>query len=1007
VCDDTLHLVMMTWTISAPMALSEPCGTAGRPVRLRSRHGEEIAPARSNGINRWISSDPCEACQNHAIVAANEKHDFHHCAPMKGSVGSCPDDTIGDHSDFFLDTKGLAVNVYDMRPGEFVSLTFKRMEDPYLFSEGWYGGEGSTLGTFSVTRANDLQELSHRWVDLDLENFTAEDGAFWHYAEAPNRFTLSMTTEVERYGETFTARPEPCKEYPFTCRGRLSHHLARHHRPHRHLPAPPPYGVFYWSDISTWISYAAMTLSADQYTESNITLPQFMDVIEIPRHWTLVIDTHTAILRQVSVEGVLAFDNETETSLSAYEVNIRSGGELTIGTPEVPHPQKVNITLYGNQSAAIDWYNLHTHKSIAVEGGGKLQIVGRQCPTVWAKIAVTASAQSSTVAVVAGPGETAESTCWTVGDEVVITTSSYSGADTENRRLTQVVMDNEMGTVTLHLDRPLDNEHLGLTTLEAHGHRVVLAAEVGRLTRDIVIQGANYWPPVPSGHYPPEDQEPFQARIVTLGSDKQIWLHGVRFRQVGWSPVKDSYWGTMADFSISGGGGLELRAAHGAVVSQCTFEGTANSLLSVYTSKDVNITENVLFGGNQGGLLLSNSATYAVVRNLVIGGGDYCIVSDVHAPFLRLFTHVRSADYVASTIVGNVAVGCWEYGFLLKGESCDGGERGSPLHDANEAHACGYGYALYGMGCTEVTRMTTWRNQRGIHNWGISWSAPARPNTEDTIGSDYTDLWIMHVVLVQNEDTGLWILNSHDGGAARRLPGLTTTISDSFVVGGFQGEGESGAYSYASVGITIPVYKGGWYQNDDPTDVSGCNGLSTFFGNYHNYPYSTCAIRDVAGQGPQQSYEDVVYATTYINRTVFMNFDQGGAAIMPVRHQFETTHTLKVSDSIFDAATVDEGNRIRLHQTLHSRCGGPYEISCCLYWNCDAHKHVLILDDGSILGGDGGSIISQWDSRDDDFESGVFSRVKVGLDGNTMSWDSIIGGLDTHKVGVFTTSTLP
>ncbi|CAH1803035.1 unnamed protein product, partial [Owenia fusiformis] len=105
---------------------------------------------------------------------------------------------------------------------------------------------------------------------------------------------------------------------------------------------------------------------------------------------------------------------------------------------------------------------------------------GKPISPTWTHLGSTAAAGATSITLneaVSG---------WTVGDEIVIATTGgrHSQKETETRTITAI-----SGT-TLTLDSALVYEHLGVSETFSDGTTVQFRAEVGLLTRNVVVKGS-------------------------------------------------------------------------------------------------------------------------------------------------------------------------------------------------------------------------------------------------------------------------------------------------------------------------------------------------------------------------------------------------------------------------------------------------------------------------------------------------------------------------------------
>jgi hypothetical protein len=75
---------------------------------------------------------------------------------------------------------------------------------------------------------------------------------------------------------------------------------------------------------------------------------------------------------------------------------------------------------------------------------------------------------------------------WFVGGLIVITSTSNDMYDAEERNITRLSQDGK----TLTFSEPLQNQHAGITDVAPNGERFEFRAEVGFLSRNVVVQGA-------------------------------------------------------------------------------------------------------------------------------------------------------------------------------------------------------------------------------------------------------------------------------------------------------------------------------------------------------------------------------------------------------------------------------------------------------------------------------------------------------------------------------------
>jgi hypothetical protein len=108
----------------------------------------------------------------------------------------------------------------------------------------------------------------------------------------------------------------------------------------------------YWNNSEDW---------------PNNTIPGEGDNVHIEPGWNMVFNLNSSspVYKLIRVNGILTFDNTTDTHMKAKHLFIRAG-ELHIGSREYPYQKKATITLYGEKSMETIVYDN------AIEAGNKL-----------------------------------------------------------------------------------------------------------------------------------------------------------------------------------------------------------------------------------------------------------------------------------------------------------------------------------------------------------------------------------------------------------------------------------------------------------------------------------------------------------------------------------------------------------------------------------------------------------------------------------------------------------
>jgi cell migration-inducing and hyaluronan-binding protein len=218
-------------------------------------------------------------------------------------------------------------------------------------------------------------------------------------------------------------------------------------------PEPPLPAPVRWSDPTTWpggqvpASGAAVTIAADR---------------------TVLLDVSPPPLAGLTIDGALVFD-EADLDLTADWIAVT--GTLRVGTTAQPFQHRATITLTGSPDAPPV---MGMGNRVLGVNGGTLDLHG-EARDGWTHLAVTAPAGASQLQLEAAPD-------WRAGDKLVVASTDFEPARAE-----VVTVASRSGSL-VQLAQPLAFAHYGEVQSIA-GKTVDERAEVGLLTRNIVIQG--------------------------------------------------------------------------------------------------------------------------------------------------------------------------------------------------------------------------------------------------------------------------------------------------------------------------------------------------------------------------------------------------------------------------------------------------------------------------------------------------------------------------------------
>jgi hypothetical protein len=217
-----------------------------------------------------------------------------------------------------------------------------------------------------------------------------------------------------------------------------------------------------WSSPSTW---------------ANGQVPVAGQVVTIPAGDVVTLDTNTAALGGLVINGTLQASDTKDLSLTSRYVGVADGGTFRVGTELDPYDYKFTLTLTGVDQGANITVGHHTFgdKFLGV-AGGTLDLHGASASKKsWTRLNAHANAGATSITL-------AETTGWAVGDTIVIAPSGTDARQAERRTITAISGN------TYTLNATLSYDHWGALQTIA-GQTVDQRATVALLTRNIVVQG--------------------------------------------------------------------------------------------------------------------------------------------------------------------------------------------------------------------------------------------------------------------------------------------------------------------------------------------------------------------------------------------------------------------------------------------------------------------------------------------------------------------------------------
>ena len=233
----------------------------------------------------------------------------------------------------------------------------------------------------------------------------------------------------------------------------------------------------YWSDPETWGGEFA---------------PQDGESIVIPEGQMLIVDIdESPILNAVIVEGSLVFIPDSNPNhhrtLDASYIFINKGGVFECGTEDDRYTSKLTITMHGTrEDIQIPTYG---NKGIFVRFA-QFDFHGAERNVTWTDLDTTMEIGSNTMTL-------SKSVDWIAGERIAVASTDFDPDHVEEFTITNVVNSGDKSVITV--DRASTHKHYagvqsytGSNGVNADMTKeIVMRAEVGLLTRNVVYKGAD------------------------------------------------------------------------------------------------------------------------------------------------------------------------------------------------------------------------------------------------------------------------------------------------------------------------------------------------------------------------------------------------------------------------------------------------------------------------------------------------------------------------------------
>ena len=195
----------------------------------------------------------------------------------------------------------------------------------------------------------------------------------------------------------------------------------------------------------------------------------------------MVADTRLPIIDRLYIYGVLELENGRNHELKANLILLTGlNGILVVGWPDRPMLNNVLISLTGNHDTKdLPLPNGPNLGSKALGIFARAQFFGKKHRVHWTRLAQSLNVNENTIHLI-------DSVDWDVGDEIVITTTTFKPEEAEKFKI--LAIRNNGSTLDLKTQSQFFHTASNFTIGE---YKFAMSAKVGLLSRSIVIEGAN------------------------------------------------------------------------------------------------------------------------------------------------------------------------------------------------------------------------------------------------------------------------------------------------------------------------------------------------------------------------------------------------------------------------------------------------------------------------------------------------------------------------------------
>ncbi|UJR08495.1 hypothetical protein I4U23_012761 [Adineta vaga] len=414
------------------------------------------------------------------------------------------------------------------------------------------------------------------------------------------------------------------------------------------------------------------THEPQEYQNWNRTKPTNYQNIWVPWCYHLIIDCPLPTIRSLRIDGIVEFQQGRNHTMYIDSIIISEGGALIAGSQNNPFNGNIDIILTNNNSInAYLPFTLPSLQSRQIAVKGLLELHGLARNIVWTRLATTVTSGSNLFVL-------SESIDWSVGDEIIITTTDTDISHTERHRIASIINGTTIQTVN-----SLAYTHRVIRQIFPNGQSINIAAAVGLLTRTIRIKSNN-------GRTDPLGARIYIAPNTLYNGDNKGYAHLSHIQFINFGQFDGT---TSSDYKKSG-----IYMQNSNTYNQnrltniygCSFDGGFDAAITMRNTHSITIENNIIYNTYRSGIFVTgrnNVIRKNLLTTIYWTGTQNPSTASIDTNYDAA---IMSDNSVSVIMQNNLVAGVERLAYRVQGDTCSVGNiPQDTINDFsnNEAHS--------------------------------------------------------------------------------------------------------------------------------------------------------------------------------------------------------------------------------------------------------------------------------------------------------------------------------